>query len=47
MNQEKIIMNVKELSAIASSKNEIYRVLTSTGELYLPPLNKADMNFIK
>ena len=43
---EKEVLNLTELGAKARSKNELYRILTAEGNLYLPPLSLCTVDFI-
>ena len=43
---EKSTINLKEIGVRAQSKAEIYRVLVTEGELFLPPIKETSMMFI-
>lgn len=40
-------MDVEVFGSVAKNKYEIYRVLVTEGNLYLPPLKKTSIYFIK
>ena len=44
MESEKI--HVNEITARASSKKEIYRVLNLEGDVYMPPIAHANHNYV-
>jgi hypothetical protein len=46
-NQEFCSVDIRRLSAVATSKHEIYRILVTEGQLYLPPERTISMYFIK
>jgi hypothetical protein len=39
-------MNTKELGVVCQSKNDMYKVLQVTGDIYLPPVEQANYEFI-
>ena len=43
---EKSVINLKEIGVRAQSKAEIYRILVTEGELFLPPIKETSMLFI-
>ena len=48
MEEEKMsTIDVREMSLKCTTKNKVYKVLTTIGEVYLPPIDKINWNFIR
>ena len=45
-NMSKAKINIKQVSMIASSKKEIFRLLQLEGDVYLPPLPQANHVYV-
>ena len=41
------IFDVKEMALKWTTKGEIYKVLTTTGEIYLPPIDQINWDYIR
>ena len=44
---EKLSLNLNDLSIKARTKNELYRILTTEDNLYLPPQKETSIYFIR
>ena len=48
MEEENMSMvDVREIALKWSTKDEVYKVLTITGNVYLPPVQQVNSNFIR
>ena len=47
MEERKEILKITYISIKAKSKIEIYRILTTEGDVYLPPSSECSIDFIK
>ena len=48
MEEEKLItIDVREIAMKCKTKGEVYKVLTTTGELYLQPIDQVNWDYIR
>ena len=48
MEEEKLVnIDVREMALKSTTKAEIYKVLTTTGEIYLLPVDQINYDFIR
>ena len=40
-------IDVREMALKCTTKSEVYKVLTTTGEIYLPPVDQINWDFIR
>ena len=43
---EPVKINVSEITAKASSKKEVYRLLQLEGDIYMPPMAQANHSYV-